>query len=340
MFTLGIIGCGDFLRWQTGDIRSATQVRVAACFDPDNARAQAAAETFQAIAAPDAAGIFADASIDCVLLFVPPWIRADLLAQAAAAGKHILTTKPLGCDVDGCQAMQQAVADAGVRCGVVYGRTGDAVAETWKDCFLDGTYGQLALYKRDWLHHYPQWNDWATDPQKNGGPFMDAMVHNLNAARYLAGRPISHACYLSQRLVHDDIACNDTETMLVDFQGGGSAHNFITWAADLAVHSTQGNDREHIDQHFLITSQGWYGTTVRGEHGPACRLTRGGEEQLLPLVRLGSVYDDFAAHVQDGGAWPRRLAGIDEAAEDIRLLRTAEKRLGERFAWDGAAPGA
>lgn len=86
--------------------------------------------------------------------------------------------------------MTEAVEQAGVRCGVIYRRTNNPVIEAYKEIFSGGEFGKLALYKQDWLHHYPTWNRWATAPQKNGGPFMDAMLHNLNAARYLMGRRV------------------------------------------------------------------------------------------------------------------------------------------------------
>jgi hypothetical protein len=72
-----------------------------------------------------------------------------------------------------------------------------------------------------YLHHDPQWNTWALDRDKNGGPFMDAMVHNLNIARYLMGRPMTACTFFSDSHAHQ-LPCADTEAMKCDFADNGA----------------------------------------------------------------------------------------------------------------------
>ncbi|MFW5830192.1 MAG: Gfo/Idh/MocA family protein [Planctomycetota bacterium] len=332
---LGIIGCGDFLRWQADAIAAASNVSVVALFDPRKEAARRFADKLGGSVVDEAAAIIDDPAIDTVALFVPPWIRADLLLRCVAAGKAILTTKPLAASRADIDAIEQAVTAAGLPCGVIYSRTGNPIVDTAKRVLESGEIGTLAVYKQDWLHHYPQWNDWATDPERNGGPFMDAMVHNLNAARFLAGSQISAATFFSNSHVHvDDIACADTESLQVDFASGASAQLFITWAADLASGDTSGNNREHIDQFFMITTDGWL---LRiGDHDGAWSLiaSRQGSIKAWPIEnQSGNHYQRFAEHREAGTPWPENLATVQEAADDIRLLRHAEAHLGSRFSW-------
>jgi predicted dehydrogenase len=331
-YNLGILGCGDFLRWMQPGLEASRRVAVTALFDLDPARAaHYAAELGGAVAESDA-DILDDPEIDIVGLFVPPWARRDLLLRAVRAGKHVLTTKPLAPTVDACAAMVTAVEEGPARCGVIYGRTGNAGTEALKRVFASGEIGRLALYKQDWLHHYPQWNQWALDPERNGGPFMDAMIHNLNAARYLMGRPATHCTYFSDNHAHPDLACNDTELMKLDFAGGGAAHLFITWAADLAVYSTEGNDREHIDLFYMITDQGWRVTTAWEEAGFTITASKEGETRQWVADPLpDTVFDRFADVVARAAPLPPDIVDIRMAAEDIVLLRGAEQRLGTRF---------
>jgi len=228
---LAIFGCGDFLRWQAGDLKASKRTTVAALYDPDRVRAEKWAKELggRVLATPEEA--FADPTINAVALFVPPQVRRGLVEQAAAAGKAIIATKPLASDEAECAAIAKATAQ--IPFGVIYSRSGNAAVEALKDLFDGGTLGRLALYKQDWIHHYPQWNSWATDPQANGGPFLDAMVHNLNAARYLMGRVAVRGTLFADTHSHPELACKDTEFLKLDFVGGGSAHLFITWAADL-----------------------------------------------------------------------------------------------------------
>jgi predicted dehydrogenase len=321
---LGIIGCGDFLRWQEDALHASSQVEVARLYDPRQAEAKKYAERLGGAVAASEEDIFADPEIGIVALFVPPWIRAGLFARAARAGKHVITTKPLAPDLAACEEMLAVEREHGIKAGVVYGRTGDAFIETAKDVFEEGRFGRLALYRQDWLHAYPQWNSWATDPDKNGGPFMDAMIHNLNKASYLMGRPINTHTFFSDKLSHPDLRCADTEAMVVHYAGNGVAYLFITWAADLATHGTAGNEREHIDIFYMVTDQGWRITQESGPEGDLLVASREGRRETIPVTSPAATsYDAFVAHVA-GGVFPRDLATLGEATADIRMIRGHE----------------
>jgi len=323
--TMGILGCGDFLRWNEKAVTGSARVRVKSLFDPDRKRAEKYAAALGGAAVADEAAVFNDPAIDLVCLFTPPWIRRGQVERAAAAGKHILTTKPLAPTAADGAAIVKAVTGAKVRCGVLYSRSGDAWMGTVKSLLEGGRFGRLALYRQDWIHHYPQWNNWALDPKKNGGPFMDAMIHNLNAARYLMGRPVRRATFFSDRLAHPALTCADTEAMKLDFESG-AALLFITWAADLAVWSTEGNNREHIEHFYLVTDAGWMLTKASKDGSPRVRATREGQEEWIDVKAYPATsFDAFAGAIATGGPNPSNLPTADDACEDLRLLETAAR---------------
>ncbi len=165
---IGILGCGDFLRWMAPAIKDSRKVVVKWLYDPAMERAAHYAQELGGQVAESPEVIFSDAEIDTVCLFVPPWVRTGLWVQAAAAGKHVLATKPLAADIPDCDRIL-ALKDV-VRSGVLYGRSGDGWSVALKRLLDSGEIGRLALYRQDWLHHYPQWNTWALDPIKNGSP--------------------------------------------------------------------------------------------------------------------------------------------------------------------------
>jgi predicted dehydrogenase len=337
---MGILGCGDYLRWEKDAIAGSERVTVRLLFDPQTERAEHYAESLGGSAAESAEAVLADPEVEVVCLFVPPWIRRDLMLKALEAGKHVIAVKPLGPTVKECAEMVRAAGAADVLCCVQYRRTGNAILETYKDIFEGGELGRLAVYRQDWIHHYPQWNDWATDPARNGGPFMDAMIHNLNTARYLMGRPVTHCTYFSEDFAHPDLACNDTELMKADFAGGGTALLFITWAADMAVYSTEGNDREHIEVLYMVTDQGWRLSEEDREGEHVIVASREGRERLFrPEALPASFYDRFAEAVQTGGPLPRDVADVRTAYEDVKLIRDGERNPGVRAAADLSLPG-
>jgi predicted dehydrogenase len=330
---MAIMGCGDYLRWQAGDIKATKNLKVKYLFDPRREQAEKyAAELGGQVVDKDDV-TFSDPEIELVALFVPPWIRRGLVERAAAAGKNIFTTKPLASTVEDCEAMVKAVNKAGVLCGLGYNRTANPLVETYKKIFADPEIGRLALYKQDWLHHYPEWNTWALDPAKNGGPFMDAMIHNQNVARYLMGRPMKAVTYFSDKHAHPELKCGDTEFMKLDFTDNGSAHLFITWAADLQVFSKAGNDREHIDIGYMVSEKGWRLTHAWADGGQVITASREGKTREWKVEKLAqNAYEQFVAAMSNGTPLPADIPGIQEALEDIQLVRMAEKQQGTRLA--------
>ncbi len=328
---IAIIGCGDYVnRWESGTINNSKKVKVKSLFDINRKQAEKLNTKLNGNIVDSVEEIFNDNEIDIVCLFVPPWIRKELILKAVKAGKHIITTKPLAASIDDCNEMVDAVENSNLKCGVFYGRSGNAEIETYKKIFDSGEIGNLALYKQDWIHHYPEWNDWATDSEKNGGPFMDAMIHNMNTSRYLMNRAVTNCTLFSDNHAHN-LKCNDTEFMKLDFSGNGSAHLFITWAADLEVFSKDGNDREHIDIMYMVTDQGWRLTT----NGATVEASRNGEKKSWEIEDLETTpYDAVAESIGKNIDLPSDIPNIRMAAEDIRIMRTAEKEEGQKIEID------
>jgi predicted dehydrogenase len=320
-YKAGLIGCGDFLRWEVEKINASKFFKLKYTFDVDSVKSKKRAADMNAQAVDSAETIFQDKEIEIVLIFTPPWIRKPYFESAVKYRKHIITTKPLAPTFEEAKNLFSMV-NGKINCAVFYGRTGNAAVEKLKKIFDSGEIGKLALYKEDWFHHYPQWNTWATDPKKNGGPFMDAMIHNLNKSRYLIGDKVNTFKFYSENLAQK-LKCNDTEFLKVNFKNGASSFLFITWAADLQVFSKDGNDREHIGISHLITNQGWYVTEER--EGDESIIKAKKEDQIKkwkiePLAY--TPYDEFVLSVENKTPVS---SGIEDAMEDIRILDAAFK---------------
>lgn len=320
-----IIGCGDYLRWLVDNLNASRFFKVKSTFDLDPKKSERLAAQLNAVAVSSADVVFDDPQIDIVLIFTPPWARGALFDKAVAAGKHIITTKPLANNLANAKALLAAVEEK-VSCAVHYGRSGNPSVAMLRKIFDSGEIGRLALYKEDWLHHYPTWNDWATDRDKNGGPFMDAMVHNLNKARYLMGSKTESVCFSSDNHVQG-LKCNDTEAMKINFEGNAAAHLFITWAADLEVYNPVANEREHYGIAHYITDQGWYVQELSRD-GQA--YLRAHKENLVKEWKVEALpytpYDEFVINLERGlpqDATPQM------AYEDMLILQQASGQPGQ-----------
>jgi len=318
-----LIGCGDFLRWELDSIKKSKVCKVKYTFDLDVTKRESIAEKLGAQPVGDVDVIFADADVDIVMIFTPPWVRKELFKKAAATSKHIITTKPLAPNAKDAQELSDMV-NGKVSCSVLYGRSGNASVEALKIILESGEIGHLSLYKEDWLHHYPTWNNWATDREKNGGPFMDAMVHNLNKSRFLIGSPVKSINYFSDNFAQD-LKCNDTECMKVNFENGASSYLFITWAADLEVFDPKGNDRVHYGIVHMITNKGWYITMEDDSTGPIIKAVKEKEVKTWNVKPLPhSTYDDIALSILEDKS---QKFDISLALSDIKLMDFASKNI-------------
>ncbi len=318
-FKAGLIGCGDYLRWEIDPINNSKNLDVKYTFDLDKSKAKKRAEELSATVADSDDTIFNDPEIDLVMIFTPPWVRIPLFEKAVANNKHIVTTKPFASNLADALKLKEMVAGK-VECAVFYGRSGNAGVEMLKKIFDSGEIGKLAYYKEDWFHHYPTWNDWATDPEKNGGPFMDAMVHNLNKARYLVGEKVASIRYSSENFVQK-LKCNDTEQMQVKFANGAGANLFITWAANLDVYDKTGNVREHYAFPHMITTQGWYVEEIEKEDQPYIKAHKDQKVKEWKVDELPMThYDEVVYNIENN--LPQN-SSIDMALTDIEILAEA-----------------
>lgn len=314
VYRAGLLGAGDFARIQTPILQKSQRIRVAGVYDPNPEAARVTAERLGATVVGSADALFADREIDVALVYTPPFTRLDLVRQAVSAGKEVITTKPLAPTLAEAQAIAALTRNG--RCLVLYKRTGNAQVQTLKKVLDSGEVGALRLYKHDWLHHYPYWAPWALDPRKNGGPLVDAMIHNLNTACFLAGREVVSFGYHGYRL-SQDFAIPDTELLVLDFADGATAHLSITWAADLAIYDVKANDRERIDVNFVVTSDRWLLRFEAREGRPMVNATRDGQVRLFPVTAPGqTLYDRWADDIEAGRPVE---TGSQEALRDIEL---------------------
>jgi len=134
--------------------------------------------------------------VDVVLLATPQHHRRDLLLAAVAAGRHVISEKPVAAVPAEAEEMVTAAEKAGVTLAVVHnylflpeiaaarrivasGRIGDVRAVTVNYLGVTDSPG-AAAYRPDWRH----------DPRAAGGGVLLDMLHAVYLAEHLLGRPI------------------------------------------------------------------------------------------------------------------------------------------------------
>jgi predicted dehydrogenase len=133
----------------------------------------------------DYASILNDDSIAGVVIVTPTSMHAEMIEQAAAAGKHIFTEKPLSLDLESSLGAIDAAKRAGVCLQVGFHRRFDpdylAVAQRLSE-------GQLGA-----VHFFRSTQRDARAPVDtrylafDGDFFLDALIHDFDCARWMVG---------------------------------------------------------------------------------------------------------------------------------------------------------
>jgi predicted dehydrogenase len=178
-----------------------------------------------------------ESGVEAVALQTPPAFFPEHALAAVNAGLHVYMAKPVAVDVFGCQAIEYAarLATAGKRCFLVdYQIPTDPHNQEVVRQVQAGAIGPVATINS---HYYagpfrdPPFTDtyadrlrhliWCNDVAMGGGYHVNACIHAVDAALWVAGsRPVA-AMGLSRRMrpnPHGD--SHDVFSILLEFENG------------------------------------------------------------------------------------------------------------------------
>lgn len=164
--------------------------------------------------------IFADKSIEAVLICTSTDTHAELIVQAAQAGKHIFCEKPVSLSLEKIDNSLAAVEKAGVQLQVGFNRRFDSNFLRVRQAVASGEIGKPSL-----MHIISR------DPEPppitylrpSGGIFLDMMIHDFDMARYLMGEEVEEIYATGGVLIdpafkgEDDL---DTALVVLHFKSG------------------------------------------------------------------------------------------------------------------------
>jgi myo-inositol 2-dehydrogenase/D-chiro-inositol 1-dehydrogenase len=157
--------------------------------------------------------IFADPRIEAVLICSSTGTHADLVVQAAEAGKHIFCEKPIDHSLAKIDRALAAVAKAGVKLQIGFNRRFDANFARVRQAVASGEIGTPHL-----MHIVSR--DPAPPPvsyvKVSGGIFLDMTIHDFDMARFLIGDEVEEIYTAAGVMVDPEIGkAGDLDTALV-----------------------------------------------------------------------------------------------------------------------------
>jgi len=143
----GIIGCGVIGRYHAQAATDSTVVDLLAVSDlrPEVAREVADLHSVPKVYT-DAESLIADSEIEAVVLAMPAHVRTDLALKAFAAGKHVLTEKPVAMNSQEVETLIAAKGDLVAGCCCSRYQFLDAT-RTLTDFVASGALGSLRLVR-------------------------------------------------------------------------------------------------------------------------------------------------------------------------------------------------
>jgi myo-inositol 2-dehydrogenase / D-chiro-inositol 1-dehydrogenase len=212
---VGIIGAGRIGKVHAGTLAFRLPEAVPlAITDIDRAAARSVAERCGIPqVAEGSEDILGDARIDAVLICTSTDTHADLIIEAAQAGKHIFCEKPIDYTLAKIDRALAAVQTAGVKLQVGFNRRFDANFVRVRQAVVSGEIGNPQL-----LHIISR--DPAPPPisyvRVSGGMFLDMTIHDFDMARFLIGDEVEEIYTAGAVMVDVEIGkAGDLDTALI-----------------------------------------------------------------------------------------------------------------------------
>lgn len=249
--------------------------------------------------------------VDVVLVMTPSGLHANIGTQVAAAGKHVITTKPMDVSTAACDALIAACDDAGVLCGVDYQsryvdnnfRVAEALRRGWLGDVILGEVRFKWYRSQEYFEAGGGWRGtWAMD---GGGSLANQGAHLLDLLSWFMGDPVS--VYGEMAIMNHQIETEDIGMAILNFESGakGTILGTTTFPASpyfsAEVHGTEGG--------VLIDA------VLNGEMRV---FGEGLEERLMTIDNpLHNIVEDVVSAITNGT--PLRVDG-QEGRRTVALL--------------------
>ena len=163
--------------------------------------------------AGSAGEVLADASVDAVLVCSSTDTHAQLVGEAARAGKHVFCEKPVAHSLERIDEALAAVKKAGVKLQIGFNRRFDANFARVRAAVASGEIGTpqlLHIISRDPAPPPPAY------VKVSGGMFLDMTIHDFDMARFLMGEEVEEIYTAAGVLVDPEIgAAGDVDTAVI-----------------------------------------------------------------------------------------------------------------------------
>jgi len=226
-----IVGCGRIAQNHIAALQThADRAEIVAVCDIDPAALAAAASKTGGTPFSDLTTLLRESDADVVVLTTPSGIHAEQAVEIAAAGRHVMTEKPMATRWHDGQRMVKACDDAGVRLFVVKQNRRNATLQLLKRAVEQQRFGRIYMVNINVFWTRPQeYYDsakWRGTWEFDGGAFMNQASHYVDLLDWLIG-PIESVQAYTATLARN-IEVEDSGVMSIKWRSGAIGSMNVT----------------------------------------------------------------------------------------------------------------
>lgn len=227
----GLVGCGRISANHINAIGAhADRAELVAVCDVDPAALGAAVARTGARGYDSLTALLAAGDVDAVALATPSGVHAEQAIEAAAAGRHVITEKPMATRWQDGKRMVQACDQAGVRLFVVKQNRRNATLQLVKRALERGRFGRVYMVNINVFWSRPQsYYDsapWRGTWEFDGGAFMNQASHYVDLLDWLIGPVESVQAYTAT--LARNIQVEDTGVVSIRWRTGALGSMNVT----------------------------------------------------------------------------------------------------------------
>ena len=317
MFKLALFGAGRIGKIHGHNVALNPQAQLVALYDPyaPNADSLSAALGCAQMSPEE---IFADTSIDGILVCSATDTHADLIEQAVAAGKHVFCEKPIDLALARVQQVVAKVKASNIITMLAFNRRFDANFALLQQRIAAGDIGDVEMVSIISKDPSPPPVDYI---KVSGGLFRDMTIHDFDMARFLLGEEVVQVTAQASCLVDPAIGlAGDVDTALVTLR---------TASGKLAQISNSRRASFGYDQRFEVHGSEGMLTAANVNENTLTSYTQAGVTSAKPLHFFLERYE--AAYRSELASFIAALNGADlvlpSMDDGLQALRLAEAAL-------------
>jgi predicted dehydrogenase len=231
---VGMLGSGFIGEFHALGMRYVPESRVVANYGAGAERREACARRWGSRPCATIEEVCADPEVDLVVVSLPNQLHLEAVRAAAAAGKGVACTKPLGRNATEAAEMLRLVRDAGVYSAYLENVVYNTDTIRMREMVEAGAVGRITTFRAREGHSGPHAPHFWDADLAGGGALLDMASHGAECARYLFGKELAVRDVFAwgDTLVHGDRTTGeDNAVMLIRFEDGRVATCDVSWSS-------------------------------------------------------------------------------------------------------------